>query len=102
MRSQNLTGKNLEITPALREFTVKKIENAQKQLEKGNSDFDNEKFKKAIKHYDKALKKIQKALKEPHAKKMRIVDKGALDLSQDGIEDIYLKMVYPKPQCRKT
>ena len=78
------------------EKTVKKIEKAQKQFEKGNIDLDNKKFKKSIKHYDNSLKQIQKALKEPHAKKMKIIDEGALDLSQDGIEDIYLKIIYPK------
>jgi hypothetical protein len=79
------------------EKSAKKIESAQKQFEKGNSDFDNENFKKAIKHYDNALKKIQKALEEPHMKKIkRIVDKGSGDFNGDELDDVYMKIITPK------
>lgn len=77
------------------EKSVKKIENAQKQFEKGNLDFDNENFKKAIKHYDNSLKQIQKALKELHAKKMKVTDQGAGDISGDELDDIHIKIKNP-------
>ncbi len=77
----------------------KKLKTPKNNLKKGNVDFDKEKFKKAIKHYDKALKKIEKDLKEPHTKKMkmRTVDEGSLDMSHppDGIDDIYIKIKNP-------
>ena len=79
------------------EKSVKKIEKAQEQFEKGNADYDNEKFKKAVMHYDNSLKQIEKALKEPHAKKMKPI-KGIIvgTLEQnDELDDIYIKIKNP-------
>lgn len=77
------------------EKTFKKIEKAQKEFEKGTSGLNNSDFKKAINHFEKAWQTIQNALKEPHAKKMKIVDEGVGDISGDELDDIYLKIKNP-------
>lgn len=81
------------------EKLVKKIEKAQKEFEKGNTEFENKNFKKAIKYYDNSLKQIEKALKEPHMKKMNLVElEGTLnfDWHINDLDDVYLKIIDPK------
>jgi len=84
------------------EKTFKKLEKAQKTFEKGNSEFVNGNFQKAIKHFGDAWNKIQKALKEPHTKKMKAMDDSNLIFTRDtgqppdGIADVYLKFEHPK------
>ena len=76
--------------------TIKKIESAQKKLEKGNSKIVKGDYEKAIKYFGNAWNEIEKALKVPHAKKMKKINETTLtgDFSQppDGIVDIYLKI----------
>lgn len=78
------------------ENTIKKIEKSQDEFEKGNSNLANNEYDEMIKHYGKSLSIIQKALKEPHAKKMKVIDEESGDLSGDDIDDIYLKIKNPE------
>ena len=74
---------------------IKKIDKAIEKFEKGNELLDDEKYSKALKKYGKAWDQIKKALKDPHFKKMRIVELegvGFLDNTFDNIPDVYLKV----------
>ena len=72
---------------------LKKLDKAIVKFEKGNEFLEDENYKKALKNYGKAWDQIKKALKDPHFKKMKIVElEGAGDLSFDNIPDVYLKV----------
>ncbi len=72
---------------------IKKIDNAVEKFEKGNELLDDEKYSKALKKYGKALDQIKKALKDPHFKKMQIIElEGVADMNFDDIPDVYLKV----------
>ena len=72
---------------------LKKLDKAINNFEKGNEFLDDEKYSKAVKNYAKAWDQIKKALKDPHVKKMRIVElEGTADMNFDGIPDAYLKL----------
>ena len=75
---------------------LKKLNKASNSLEKGTEFLDNEKYLKAIKNFEKAWNQIKKALKNPHFKKLKIIElEGVDDMNFDGIPDVYLKMVEP-------
>ena len=72
---------------------LKKLDKAIVKFEKGNEFLEDENYNKALKNYGKAWDQIKKALKDPHFKKMKIVElEGAGDLSFDNIPDVYLKV----------
>jgi len=79
------------------EKSIKKLGKAQKIFEKGNSELDNENFQKAVKHFGDAWNKTQKALKEPHAKKMKLVNEIIVTTLEqnDDLNDIFIKIENP-------
>ena len=87
---------NDSLESTIDEKTIKKLEKSQEEFEEGNNELVNKEYHKAITHYEKTWDGIQKALKEPHAKKMKVVDESAGDLTGDGIDDIYLKIKNPE------
>ena len=75
---------------------IKKIDKDIEKFEKGNELLDDEKYSKALKKYGKAWDQIKKALKDPHFKKMRIIElEGVADMNFDDIPDVYLKVSKP-------
>lgn len=78
---------------------LKKLNKASNNLENGAELLENEKYLKAIKNFEKAWDQIKKALKDPHFKKLKIVElEGVDDMNFDGIPDVYLKIVEPGKQ----
>jgi tetratricopeptide (TPR) repeat protein len=72
---------------------IKKIDKAIEKFEKGNKFLEDEKYSQALKNYAKAWDQIKKSLKDPHFKKMRIVElEGVADMNFDNIPDVYLKV----------
>lgn len=72
---------------------LKKLDKAIVKFEKGNEFLENENYEKALKYYGKAWDQIKKTLKDPHFKKMKIVElEGVGDLNFDNIPDVYLKV----------
>jgi len=72
---------------------IKKIDKAIEKFEKGNEFLEDKKYSQALKNYAKAWDQIKKALKDPHFKKMRIVElEGVVDMNFDNIPDVYLKV----------
>ncbi len=88
---------NNAMNSVIDEKSIKKLQKAKKEFEKGETDLVDKKFHKAVKHFEKAWNKIQQALKEPHAKKMKIVKEEVIDYldQDDDIIDIYLKIKNP-------
>jgi len=75
---------------------IKKLDNAIKKFEKGNEFLEDDNYDKAIKNYVKAWDQIKKALKDPHVKKMKMIESetvGFLDNTFDNIPDVYVKIV---------
>ena len=77
---------------------LKKLDKAINKFEKGNEFLGDNNYSKAIKNYIKSWDQIKEALKDPHFKKMKMVDlEGFIDLDNDGEEDdAYLKITNPK------
>ncbi|MGY5143639.1 MAG: hypothetical protein ACW9XH_04065 [Candidatus Nitrosopumilus sp. bin_32a] len=72
---------------------IKKIEKAIEKLDKGNELLEDEKYSQALKNYAKAWDQIKKSLKDPHFKKMKIIElEGVADMNFDNIPDVYLKV----------
>jgi len=72
---------------------VKKLDKAIGKFEKGNEVLEDEKYSQALKKYSQAWDQIKKALRDPHFKKMKIVElEGAADMNFDNIPDVYLKV----------
>ena len=67
---------------------IKKLDKARKILEKGNEFLEDENYNKAIKNYVKAWDQIKKSLKDPHFKKMKIVDYEGVDFLDNTFDDI--------------
>lgn len=77
----------------MNEKGIKKIDKAIEKLEKGNKFLEDEKYSQALKNYVKAWDQIKKALKDPHFKKMKIIElEGVADMNFDNIPDVYLKV----------
>ncbi|MCV0392436.1 MAG: hypothetical protein K5790_03960 [Nitrosopumilus sp.] len=75
------------------EKTIKKFEKTIKELEKADISLLEEDYVKTANHYGKVWKQIQHILNEPHAKKMKTVNEGSVDLNYDKIDDVYIKIV---------
>ena len=72
---------------------IKKLDKAIEKFEDGNQFLEDEKYSQALKKYAKVWDQIKKALKDPHFKKMRIVElEGVGDMNFDNIPDVYLKV----------
>jgi len=74
----------------------KKIVRATDMFEKGNDFLEKKDYRNAIENYEKSWEQIKKALKDPHFKKMKIVElegSGDLDFDEDHIPDVYLKII---------
>ena len=72
---------------------LKKMEKAKLKFEKGNELLENDKYLDAIIKYSNSWKQVKLALKDPHFKKMRIVElEGVADMNFDNIPDVYLKV----------
>ena len=82
---------------------LKKLSKATNSFEKGTEFLENGKYFKAIKNFEKAWDQIKKTLKDPHFKKLKIVElEGVGDMNFDGIPDVYLKILEPvKPNKPK-
>jgi len=75
---------------------IKKLNKAIEKFEKGGESLEDDDYDDAIKNFKKALDLIKKSLKDPHFKKMKIVElEGTLDMNFDGVPDVYLKVVDP-------
>lgn len=73
---------------------MKKLDKAINKFEKGNEFLEDDNYSKATKNYVKSWDQIKNALKDPHFKKMKIVElEGSGDMNFDGIDDVYLKVV---------
>ena len=60
---------------------LKKIDKATKKFEKGNELLNDWNYAQALEKYKKAWDQIKKALKDPHFKKMKIVElEGTADI----------------------
>jgi len=72
---------------------IKKLDKSIEKFEKGNEFLEDEKYSQALKNYSKAWDQIKKALKDPHFKKMKIIElEGVGDMNFDNIPDVYLKV----------
>ncbi|NNM02056.1 MAG: hypothetical protein HKP26_00605 [Nitrosopumilus sp.] len=72
---------------------IKKLDKAIELVDEGNESLEDEEFSKALKKYVKAWNQIKKALKDPHFKKMKIIElEGTIDMNSDNISDVYLKV----------
>ena len=72
---------------------LKKLDKAISKFERGNESLEDDNYDKAIKNYVKALDQVKNAIKDPHVKKMKIVElEGSGDMNFDGIDDVYLKV----------
>lgn len=75
---------------------LNKLNKAIEKFEEGSEALDEGDYDNAIKNFKKALDLIKKSLKDPHFKKMKIVElEGTLDMNFDGSPDVYLKIVDP-------
>ena len=75
---------------------IKKLNKAIEKFEKGSESLEDDDNDDAIENFKKALDLIKKSLKDPHFKKMKIVElEGTLDMNFDKIPDVYLKIVDP-------
>ena len=72
---------------------MKKLDKAIEKFEEGNEFLEDEKYSKALKKYSKAWDQIKKSLKDPHFKKIKIVEfEGIGYMNSDNIPDVYLKV----------
>jgi len=72
---------------------LKKIEKAKLKFEKGNESLENEKYLDAITKYSNSWKQVKLALKDPHYKKIKLIElEGVADMNFDDIPDVYLKV----------
>ncbi|MEX0863236.1 hypothetical protein [Nitrosopumilus sp.] len=75
---------------------LNKLNKAIEKFEEGSKALDDGDYDNAIKNFKKSLDLIKKSLKDPHFKKMKIVEhEGTLDMNFDGSPDVYLKIVDP-------
>jgi tetratricopeptide (TPR) repeat protein len=82
---------------------LKKLAKASNHFEKGEELLNEGKYVKANKYFEKAWDQIKKTLKDPHFKKLEIIElEGVGDMNFDGIPDVYLKVTEPsKPNKPK-
>jgi len=76
---------------------LKKLDKAINKFEKGNEFLEDDNYNEAIKNYIKSWDQIKKSLKDPHFKKMKMIElEGTGDFDKDGFDDVYLKITNPK------
>lgn len=72
---------------------IKKVDKAIEEFEKGNEFLEDGQYSQALKNYAKTWDQIKKALKDPHFKKMKIIElEGVGDMNFDNVPDVYLKI----------
>ena len=75
---------------------IKKLNKAIGKFEKGCDELEEGDYKAAVKNFKKAWDLIKKATKDPHFKKMQMIElEGTLDMNFDGVPDAYLKIIDP-------
>ncbi|MHA7647030.1 hypothetical protein [Nitrosopumilus sp. S4] len=73
---------------------IKKIEKAIMSFEEGSEFLENNDYEKAVNKFQKSLDLIKKSLKDPHVKKMKMIEfEGSGDFNFDGIPDVHLKLI---------
>jgi len=95
---KNLVGNAINSVEetVMSEKGLKKLSKASDIFENAEEFLEEERYHIAVKKLGKSFDMIKKALKDPHFKKMEIVElEGVGDMNFDGIPDVYLKIIEP-------